>query len=167
MDLVQFPKPVYIHEIRIIPLGTRVQADFPGGHRLGATNPSEFQVEFFVNDLSKRNASTFEKLGSFDYKQNAEIQFMTKKIPTDGLVLRGWYSAITLAVYGIINKVVREPPSPPPPPPPQAALPTKMKEGIPKSKWKLCTMVASWLDSVNNTEGEKVSHCPSSNVAST
>uniref|UniRef100_A0A1E1XA92 Putative nuclear membrane protein involved in mrna transport n=1 Tax=Amblyomma aureolatum TaxID=187763 RepID=A0A1E1XA92_9ACAR len=27
-----------------------------------------------------------------------------------------------------------------------------MKEGIPKSKWKLCTMVASWLDSVNNTE---------------
>lgn len=152
LDLVQFPKPVYIHEIRIIPLGTRVQADFPGGHRLGATNPSEFQVEFFVNDLSKRNASTFEKLGSFDYKQNAEIQFMTKKIPTDGLVLRGWYSAITLAVYGIINKVVREPPSPPPPPPPQAALPTKMKEGIPKSKWKLCTMVASWLDSVNNTE---------------
>ncbi|XP_075554621.1 VIR_N domain-containing protein isoform X3 [Dermacentor variabilis] len=152
LDLVQFPRPVYIHEIRIIPLGTRVQADFPGGHRLGATNPSEFQVEFFVNDLSKRTASTFEKLGSFEYKQNAEIQFMTKKIPTDGLVLRGWYSAITLAVYGIINKVTREPASPPPPPPPQAALPTKMKEGIPKSKWKLCTMVASWLDSVNNTE---------------
>ncbi|XP_075737295.1 VIR_N domain-containing protein isoform X5 [Rhipicephalus microplus] len=152
LDLVQFPRPVYIHEIRIIPLGTRVQADFPGGHRLGATNPSEFKVEFFVNDLSKRTASTFERLGSFEYKQNSEIQFITKKIPTDGLVLRGWYSAITLAVYGIINKITREPASPPPPPPPQVVLPTKMKEGIPKSKWKLCTMVASWLDSVNNTE---------------
>ncbi|GFW72616.1 protein virilizer [Trichonephila clavipes] len=63
LDLVQFPRPVYIFEIRIIPLGARVQADFPGGHRLGATNPSSFQLEFFVNDLSKRSASTFERLG--------------------------------------------------------------------------------------------------------
>lgn len=30
LDLVQFPSPVYISEIRIIPLGARVQADFPG-----------------------------------------------------------------------------------------------------------------------------------------
>lgn len=35
LDLVQFIKPVYISEIRIIPLGARVQADFPGGVRLG------------------------------------------------------------------------------------------------------------------------------------
>jgi len=35
LDLVQFPKPVYISEVRIIPLGARVQADFPGGVRLG------------------------------------------------------------------------------------------------------------------------------------
>lgn len=32
---MQFPKPVYISEVRIIPLGARVQADFPGGVRLG------------------------------------------------------------------------------------------------------------------------------------
>ena len=45
MDLVQFPQPVEVSEVRVIPLGCRVQADFPGGHpRLGATNPSEFQV---------------------------------------------------------------------------------------------------------------------------
>lgn len=35
LDLVQFPKPVFISEVRIIPLGARVQADFPGGVRLG------------------------------------------------------------------------------------------------------------------------------------
>ncbi|KAG8190819.1 hypothetical protein JTE90_028318 [Oedothorax gibbosus] len=123
LDLVQFPQPVYIFEIRIIPLGARVQADFPGGHRLGATNPSSFHLEFFVNDLSKRSASTFDRLGSLNYKQNEEIQFpvSNNKIPTDGLVLRGWYSAVTLAVYGVITKVSnKERTSPPPPPPPQA-----------------------------------------------
>lgn len=53
LDLVQFPKPVYISELRIIPLGARVEADFRGGVRLGATNPSTFEIDFFVNDLTK------------------------------------------------------------------------------------------------------------------
>lgn len=35
LDLVQFPKPVYINQVRVIPLGAKVQADFPGGVRLG------------------------------------------------------------------------------------------------------------------------------------
>lgn len=35
MDLVQFPNPIIISEIRIIPLGAKVEADFPGGVRLG------------------------------------------------------------------------------------------------------------------------------------
>lgn len=35
LDLVQFTKTVCISEIRIIPLGARVRADFPGGVRLG------------------------------------------------------------------------------------------------------------------------------------
>ncbi|XP_067142152.1 protein virilizer homolog isoform X2 [Centruroides vittatus] len=119
LDLVQFPRPVYIHEIRIIPLGARVQADFPGGHRLGATNPSTFQLEFFVNDLSTIGACTFKKLGNLEYKQNVDIQFLVMdKIPTDGLVLRGWYCTITLAVYGMLTKVCKERSSPPPPPPP-------------------------------------------------
>ena len=95
LDLVQFPKPVYVTEVRIIPLGARVQADFPGGVRLGATNPSMFQIEFFVNDLGKPGASTFETLGSFEYNQNGCINLecvpndTIRKVPTDGLVLRG------------------------------------------------------------------------------
>ena len=60
---VQFPTPVIVEEVRVIPLGARVQANFPGGVRLGATNPAQFNLEFFVNDLSKSGASTFESLG--------------------------------------------------------------------------------------------------------
>lgn len=116
MDLVQFPQPVYITEVRIIPLGARVQADFPGGVRLGATNPSKFHIEFFVNDLAKPGASTFERLGDFEYNQNdcISLQCATaadvlrsageRQIPTDGIVLRGWYTTITLAVYGSVAK---------------------------------------------------------------
>ncbi|XP_034940242.1 protein virilizer [Chelonus insularis] len=117
LDLVQFPKPVYISEVRIIPLGARVQADFPGGVRLGATNPSQFEIEFFVNDLSKPGASTFESLGGLEYKQNVNIQLECdrKQIPTDGLVLRGWYTTITLAVYGSLTKSLSNPPESTPP----------------------------------------------------
>lgn len=92
---MQFPKSVYVREIRIIPLGARVEGDFPGGVRLGATNPTKFHIDFFVNDLSKPGASTFEALGSLDYCQNGQIHMECgtgldqPRIPTDGLVLRG------------------------------------------------------------------------------
>lgn len=42
--------------------------------------------------------------------------FFILKIPTDGLVLRGWYTTITLAVYGILSKGI-PPPVPPVPVP--------------------------------------------------
>ncbi|XP_011190930.2 protein virilizer isoform X2 [Zeugodacus cucurbitae] len=119
LDLVQFPKPVFITQVRIIPLGARVQADFPGGVRLGATNPSKFDIEFFVNDLGMPGASTFENLGQLKYNQNdcIHLECTQEKIPTDGLVLRGWYSTITLAVYGILTNSMNEPIASPPPPP--------------------------------------------------
>lgn len=113
--MVQFPQPVYLEEVRIIPLGARVTSDFPGGVRLGATNPSKFHIDFFVNDLAKPGASTFENLGSFQYNQNDCIHLdckfdteTTRQIPTDGLVLRGWYTTITLAVYGTFTKQITE-----------------------------------------------------------
>ncbi|CAH2981543.1 unnamed protein product [Chilo suppressalis] len=116
LDLVQFPKSVYVREIRIIPLGARVEGDFPGGVRLGATNPTKFHIDFFVNDLSKPGASTFEALGSLDYCQNGQIHMECgtvldqPRIPTDGLVLRGWYTTITLAVYGNLTQVLSDTP---------------------------------------------------------
>lgn len=33
---------------------------------------------------------------------------MGVQIPTDGLVLRGWYTTITLAVYGSLTKSIQE-----------------------------------------------------------
>lgn len=73
-----------------------------------ATNPSQFEIEFFVNDLSKPGASAFESLGGLEYKQNVHIQLQCEKkqIPTDGLVLRGWYTTITLAIYGTLTKSI-------------------------------------------------------------
>lgn len=75
---------------------------------MGATNPSQFDIEFYVNDLSVNVASTFEPFGKFSYNQNECINLECKndeairKIPTDGLVLKGCYTTITLAVYGNI-----------------------------------------------------------------
>ncbi|KAL4708616.1 hypothetical protein ACJJTC_001055 [Scirpophaga incertulas] len=116
LDLVQFPKSVYVREIRIIPLGARVEGDFPGGVRLGATNPTTFHIDFFVNDLSKPGACTFEALGSIDYCQNGQIHMECgssldqPRIPTDGLVLRGCYTTITLAVYGNMTQILCDTP---------------------------------------------------------
>ncbi|XP_040570438.1 protein virilizer [Lepeophtheirus salmonis] len=155
LDLVQFPSPVVVDEVRVIPLGARVQANFPGGVRLGATNPTKFDLEFFVNDLTKPGSSTFESLGVLPYRNDGKIHLGTeKKIPTDGLVLRGLYTAITLAVYGTFSKSTPEqlalqgstsenpvngnanPPPPPPqqlhpspPPPPLAQTPTTASPG--------------------------------------
>ncbi|XP_056008740.1 protein virilizer homolog isoform X5 [Ostrea edulis] len=120
LDLVQFPRPVLIQEVRIIPLQTRVQADVPGGVRLGATNPSSFSLELYVNNLNRPNAATFEKLGVISYKENVDIQMKTDaEVPTDGLILKGWYNTLTVAIYGSLTVVKPETASPPPPPPPQ------------------------------------------------
>ena len=40
-----------------------------------ATNPSEFSVEFFVNDLSLPGATTFQNLGVLEYNQNGPIHY--------------------------------------------------------------------------------------------
>ncbi len=84
-------------------------ANFPGGMRLGATNPNRFNLEFFVNDLGKPGAPTFESLGTLPYSQHHQIHLRTgKSVPTDGLVLRGMYNTITLAVYGTLCKLTAE-----------------------------------------------------------
>ncbi|WAR13260.1 VIR-like protein [Mya arenaria] len=81
LDLVQFPRPVVIEEVRVIPLQTRVQADVPGG------------------------------------------------IPTDGLILKGWYNTLTIAIYGELTSVSVQTESLPPPPPPQ---PKKLVASVPQ-----------------------------------
>lgn len=40
------------------------------------------------------------------------------QVPTDGLVLKGWYNTVTVAVYGCLTTIKPVKASPPPPPPP-------------------------------------------------
>lgn len=44
-----------------------------------ATNPSQFKLELFVNDLSKPGASAFETLGVLEYNQNSNIHYDSEK----------------------------------------------------------------------------------------
>jgi len=62
VDIVQFAQAVCIAEVRIIPLGSKIELN-PGGTRLGATNPTQFHAEAFINDLQLTKAATFKKLG--------------------------------------------------------------------------------------------------------
>ena len=125
-DLVQFPTPVIVEEVRVIPLGARIHVNMESGMnmRLGATLPTRFKLEFFANDVTKPTASTFSSLGILPYDQNGQIHMNTggRKIPTDGLVLRGLYSTITLAVYGILTPTSAE----------QLALASTVKEEEPE-----------------------------------
>lgn len=101
-DLVQFPSPVIIDLIKIVPLGQPIEAKIPGNVRLGATNPSNCELEFFINDLSKQDAHTMADLGKF-YCSEKETDFNPPlQIQTDGLLLRGSYRTLTLAIFGQI-----------------------------------------------------------------
>ncbi|XP_068224412.1 protein virilizer isoform X3 [Palaemon carinicauda] len=160
LDLVQFPRPVQVTEIRAIPLGARVQADFPGGVRLGATNPSQFEIEYFVNDLSKRGAGTFESVGTLQYNQHGNIQMDFEKkvqyVPTDGLLLRGNYNAITLAVYGHLTKVQREPS------PPKSTKRSEVVPQPPPEKVNTHERIRDWLEDTQECRKQQpFSHDPS------
>lgn len=102
VDLISFRGSVTIGEVRVIPLGARVCANLPGGERMGATNPSQFVLDLFVNDLAESGLSVFQPIGSIDYDQKRAINLvLDSQVPTDGLIVRGRYSTITLAVYGL------------------------------------------------------------------
>ncbi|GFR93836.1 virilizer-like protein [Elysia marginata] len=132
LDLIQFSCPVVVDELRVIPLRTQVEPNLGKGYRLGGTLPAEFKLDVFVNNLNRPNASTFERLGQLDYKENKNIQLkLDREVPTDGLILKGWYRAVTLAVYGWVTTVNPVQDSPPPPPPPHPPLQT------PQSKIKI------------------------------
>ena len=83
--------------------------------------------------MSKPGASTFESLGGLEYKQNVHIQLECdrKHLPTDGLVLRGWYTTITLAVYGTLTKSLSNPQEIPGPAPAPAPCPNPPEEEVP------------------------------------
>ncbi|XP_071959091.1 protein virilizer homolog isoform X2 [Antedon mediterranea] len=120
LDLIQFTWPVIVQEIRVIPWGARVHPDLHKVPTVGQTQPGGFSLEFFANNLNNHGAAVFERIGSFHYQDSGEIQLVPKtKLPTDGLVVRGRYASVTLAVFGTMQNRRSESPPPPPPPPPK------------------------------------------------
>ncbi|XP_002710739.1 protein virilizer homolog isoform X1 [Oryctolagus cuniculus] len=125
IDVVRFPCVVYINEVRVIPPGVRAHSSLPDNRAYGETSPHTFQLDLFFNNVSKPSAPVFDRLGSLEYDENTSIIFRpNSKVNTDGLVLRGWYNCLTLAIYGSVDRVISHdrdspPPPPPPPPPPQ------------------------------------------------
>ena len=58
--------------------------------------------------------------GTLNYRENIDIQLKAgSQIATDGLILKGPYNAVTIAIYGGVTTVKVEPEPLPPPPPPQ------------------------------------------------
>uniref|UniRef100_A0A672SHD2 Vir like m6A methyltransferase associated n=1 Tax=Sinocyclocheilus grahami TaxID=75366 RepID=A0A672SHD2_SINGR len=120
VDVVRFPYGVLITEVRVIPPGIKAHSNLPDSRAFGETAPHAFQLDLFFNNVSKPNAPVFDRLGSLEYDENKSIIFRPNgKINTDGLVLRGWYTCLTVAVYGTAERPhSHERDSPPPPPPP-------------------------------------------------
>ncbi|XP_069050908.1 protein virilizer homolog isoform X2 [Lepisosteus oculatus] len=125
VDVVRFPYGVLITEVRVIPPGIKAHSTLPDSRLFGETSPHAFQLDLFFNNVAKPSAPVFDRLGSLEYDENKSIVFRPSgKVNTDGLVLRGWYTSLTLAVYGTAERALGHerdspPPPPPPPPPPQ------------------------------------------------
>uniref|UniRef100_A0A3P8UKN1 Vir like m6A methyltransferase associated n=1 Tax=Cynoglossus semilaevis TaxID=244447 RepID=A0A3P8UKN1_CYNSE len=137
VDVVRFPCGVLITEVRVIPPGIKAHSNLPDSRGFGETSPHAFQLELFFNNLTKPNSSTFHRLGSLEYDENKSIVFRPNgKVNTDGLVLRGWYTCLTVAVYGTAERShghgQDSPPPPPPPPPQQPSGPKR----ITKPEWE-------------------------------
>ncbi|XP_076868822.1 protein virilizer homolog isoform X2 [Brachyhypopomus gauderio] len=131
VDVVRFPYGVLITEVRVIPPGIKAHSSLPDSRAFGETAPHAFQLDLFFNNVSKPTAPVFDRLGSLEYDENKSIVFRPSgRVSTDGLVLRGWYTCLTLAVYGSAERSrsrERESPPPPPPPPPQQHPPASKR----------------------------------------
>eukprot|EP00794_Sanderia_malayensis_P018833 gene18834-20729_t len=116
LDLIGFPRSVSIHEIRVIPHGSRVHAEIKD--KFGETSPRSFKLETFIKNLNKPDATVFEKLGTLDYVEGETFQLITNSVLATNVVLvRGWYSRLTVCLYGAFTDVVLEHNQAPPPPP--------------------------------------------------
>ncbi|CAJ1062200.1 protein virilizer homolog [Xyrichtys novacula] len=137
VDVVRFPCGVLITEVRVIPPGIKAHSGLPDSRAFGETSPHAFQLELFFNNVTKPNNPAFHRLGSLEYDENKSIVFRPSgKVNTDGLVLRGWYTSLTVAVYGTAERSHgHDQSSPPPPPPPPPQQPSGPKR-IVKQEWE-------------------------------
>ena len=65
MDMVSFPYPVYITELRIIPMDHRSPEG--KGQQMGRTQPSESELTVYVDNVYNLQAAVFETFGVLKY----------------------------------------------------------------------------------------------------
>ncbi|XP_050530090.1 protein virilizer-like [Daktulosphaira vitifoliae] len=101
-DVIRFKMPVQVAEIRIVP--SSMMIDTMTGIRDGNTNPTEFSVQFYINNINDETATTFENLGRFDYDEKYNIDYKcNSKIWSDRLIVSGPYTSISIAIFGSKN----------------------------------------------------------------
>ena len=109
MDAVQFPTPVIIEEVRLIPKQQKIYT-YPALRDpqavVGFTNPKKFDLQLFCNDVNDPAACTFTDLGTlhYDENQNISLKIENNHVVTRSLVIQGSYENLTIAVYGRIAK---------------------------------------------------------------
>ncbi|XP_066019327.1 protein virilizer homolog isoform X2 [Pocillopora verrucosa] len=110
LDLISFPRPVCIQEVRVIPAGHRVHAAVSEREKMGETHPPSFKLDLFIRNLDRPADVVFERLGQLEYKEPNNFQLVTNsKGATDVVVLRGWYNRITISLYGLFTDVNQRP----------------------------------------------------------
>ncbi|KAJ8041906.1 Protein virilizer-like [Holothuria leucospilota] len=136
LDLIQFPYPVNINELRVVPRGQWAHQKLEEDMHYGQTQPSSLKVEFFFKSCKTDSSAIYQKMGNLDFSEKGSFQFFPKTLVlTEFVVVRGRYKRLTLCVYGRTPSPAGEasspsPPPPPPPPPPAKDKPSEVKQGV-------------------------------------
>ncbi|XP_039260593.2 protein virilizer homolog [Styela clava] len=109
--VIKFPCMVAVDEIRIVPPGVKTHSQLHEDQFTGKTSPSKFRIEFFSDDRSA-SMTTYEHVGSMEYAEGSPNRFHPPSaLYSEKLLLNGWFSQITIAVYGgILSDVGTTPP---------------------------------------------------------
>ena len=108
LDAVEFPRPVIITEIRLIPKDKQIH--IPDGKEntlFGCTYPSKFELDIFCNDVTGNEDNVaMERLGtlSYDESQQISLNFDGNKFISSNIVVSGKYNNLAIMVYGKTEK---------------------------------------------------------------
>ncbi|KAL5108203.1 ATM interactor [Taenia crassiceps] len=101
LNYIRFANFVAISEIRIVPFGSVVDSNLSDEAVIGTTNPALFNIKFYC--YNDNLASTLFQIAEYDYNESNGICCvpLTQPVTTNILLLRGDYSTITVAVFGM------------------------------------------------------------------
>ncbi|CAB3997684.1 Hypothetical predicted protein [Paramuricea clavata] len=114
--LKQFP-PMEVRRARVTKQDARRTKSITTARKsiyIDETHPSSFKLEIFIRNLNKSQAVTFDKLGILDYHEVINFNLTTQsESATDVVVLRGWYTKLTVCLYGFFTNIQEVPPTMP------------------------------------------------------